>query len=461
MRGSFFSSRLFQLAFATCIVLGAGRGAAAEWVLTYAVTDEVTIASPDEATPPRRETRSFTQTVTLGEDTVAVQDDRRTMIYRISTRRVLNVSGEHNTYQDWSLFSLVDGREAELFNRNALGAAMRAAKIDEAASQFRRFDSETELHMESQPHPSNETAPVMEPVKRGDRLEFRYDGQIVAQFVPTETRLPPALHQRFVNYLAYSCAIHPEIRRAIAATGTVPQELIFTSRSVNRQTTSTRHLISSAPSHSDRSLLPAGATLAGAGGDSVLQLVATVHEVARSGQLPTRDAAIAFARARVAEKNALDALMALIEYGLQSGDNLTAEIRRHRAIFEADDRCQRYLKAFNQSSKALCEQNLALSDSIDRTGLRKSHQLDLQRANHLDRLGKPKEALEAYLNVVRANPAHAGALHDLGMLLARTYEHPKAWACWDAARRLYPAHPLFKDVIAREQRLLTGHPDFF
>ena len=63
--------------------------------------------------------------------------------------------------------------------------------------------------------------------------------------------------------------------------------------------------------------------------------------------------------------------------------------------------------------------------------------------------------------MLRANPYHAGALHDLGMLYLRSYDHSKAWLCWDAARRLYPSHPLMSDVIRIEQEVLKNQPDFF
>ena len=53
------------------------------------------------------------------------------------------------------------------------------------------------------------------------------------------------------------------------------------------------------------------------------------------------------------------------------------------------------------------------------------------------------------------------ALHDLGLLLAHSWQQPHAWLCWDIARRVYPQHPMLKEIAARERILQSRYPDFF
>jgi tetratricopeptide (TPR) repeat protein len=440
-----------------CVTLARADG----WILTYDATDVVTIESPDGAEPSRTETRKYFQSIVLSEHTLVVEDERRAIFYDFDRRRTVDLDLASKTYREWSLFSLPDLLHAELMNRNALGAATRAGRIDQVAKFFDRFNCETELRVKSRSHPANSPDPVIEQSALNPGIDFHCEGRKAVRFVPADVRLPAELHHRFVNYLAYSCAIHPRIRDAISATRAIPQELIFTSRASNRETTTTLRLNSSRKSDADSSRLPVGARPAEVTNDPVYQLLEHVREAERRGQRPTRSDAIAFAQSRIDSGDNLDGLMALLEYGLQSGEQLTDEIRRHRKIFEHDAPCQRYLKAFDQSSKAASEQGLAINSAIVRTNLQKAYMLDLQRANHLDRLGKSDEALQEYIKVIRANPFHAGALHDLGMLLTRRYSQPTAWACWDTARRLYPAHPMFKDVTEREERLRAENPDFF
>lgn len=434
---------------------------AAEWVLVYRVTDEVTITSPEANVPPRTEHRAYTETIALTPTCLVVQDDRQKQIRDFAHRRWITLNLADQTFDDWPLCGLVDFLAAELNNRNALGAGLRAAKIDQASLQFERFDSETELRLESAPHPRNAPAPRIEQVNVGQVIEFRHGDRTVVRFTPSDTTLPAAFQPRFVNFLAYHCAIHPQIRAALVAAQVLPRELVFTSNNLNRRTTTTMELTSASLESTDHRQLPPAATPALHGGEPVFALIAKVREAERTGHRPTRTEAIAFADAAIAAGRPLDGLMALLEFGLQSGEQLGAEIRQRRATFALDAACTRYLQAFAQSSQAECEQGLAANAMLSRDHLQRGYMLDLQRANHLDRLHRVDEALACYVKVIEANPFHAGALHDLGLLLANTYEHIQAWLCWDTARRLYPDHPMFRDITEREHRLVATCPDFF
>lgn len=461
MNNSSQTVRFIRPVLIALVLLSVAAIGAEELVLVYTATEEQEIQSPKGDTPPRAENRTYIQTITLAERYLVVQDDRQKLIRDFPHRRFVSLNLTDLTYDEWSLFSLVDFFEAELNNRNALGAGMRAAKIEQGAAQFDRFDNESALHLESRANPRLPDKPVIEQVKLIDGLEFHHRGQTVVRFIPSDTSLPAGLRHRFVNFLSYSCAIHPEIRGALAATGAIPRELVFNWSSVNRRTTVTLHLISAKSVDTDSSLLPADATPTRHDDDPFFQLIAAVREADLSGHRPTRQEAIAFANSAFADDRPLDGFMALLEFGLQSGGQLTDEIRKHRSKFASDVPCQTYRKAFDQSSKAACEQSLIANATIDRTNLQRAHMLDLQRANLLERLGKSREAMECYLKVIRANPFHAGALHDLGMLQARSFEHPKAWLCWDTARHLYPDHPMLKEITERESRLVADYPDFF
>lgn len=453
----------YRLLAATCLALfPLSLVRADEWILTYAVTEEQRIESPKGDAPPRTETRAYTQTVALGERYLVVQDDRQKLVRDFAQRRFVVLNLARNTYHDWSLFGLVDFFEAELVNRHTLGVGMRAAKVESAAMMFDRFDSESAMRIKSRTAPADSPPPVIETVKVGQGIEFKHRGQTAVRFVAAGTPLPPNLRHRFVNYLAYGCSIHPDIRDALAATAAIPQELTFTWRQVNSETTATHRLVSAKAAKSDSTVLPEGAKPALPESDPVTDALIAVQAAERGGaKRPSQRDAIAFAESALADGRPLDGLLALLEHGLQSGEQLTDELRRHRAKFDRDAACQTYLKAFDQSSRAAAERSLAANETLDRRSLRRAYMLELQRANHLDRLGRPREAMQGYLEVIRANPFHAGALHDLGMLLARGFDHPKAWTCWDLARRLYPAHPMLRDIAAREQQLLARNPDFF
>ena len=434
---------------------------AEEWALTFAVTENKIIESPKGDAPPRNETRHYTQTVVLGPDRLAVQDDRQKIIYDFSRRSMLVLDLAANTYNEWSLYGLPSFFEHELSNRTALGAVMRAAKIQQTEAIFLRYDNETALRVETRSAPRDFPAPIIKSVKQEGAFEFRHADAVVVRFVPADKPLPVAWHHRFVNYLAYSCCIHPQIRRTIAETKAIPQELTFTSRNTGTLTTTTLRLVSSLSVSTDSAALPAGAKRAAHSNELFFELLTAIETTARNPDRPARAETVTLADQAVTRGQPLEAMLALLEFGLQSGDNLTVDIQRHRKSFDRDPACQAYLKAFGQKDKAAAEKSLVINVSINRQGLTKTHMLDLQRANLLERTGHAREAIEHYFTVLRANPYHAGALHDLGMLYLRGYDHSKAWLCWDAARRLYPNHPLMSDVIRIEQEVLKNQPDFF
>lgn len=432
-----------------------------EWLLTYAVSEEQQIGSPDGKTPPENKTRSYQQVVALAENYLVAQDDRQKLIRDFMNRRYRVVDSSTQTYEEWSLFAFVDFLEAELANRNALGAGMRAAKVEPMAAQFTRFDNETALRLESLPHPRNPAEPIIEEAIVENGVELRHDERIVARFTLSHTSLPSHLQHRFANYVAHTWAIHPKIRRAILASGKIPQELRFTVRDVNKITTTTLRLLSAKVSTTDSSVLPPNVAPASHRDDPIFQLLADIRRAEQTERRTSREEMLDFAESSIDAKRPLDAYMALLEYHLQTGEPITEELRRYRKRFESDSVCRTYRRAFDQSSKAACEASLAANASLDRSGLIHAHMLELQRANLLERLGKPSEAKDNFIVVLRANPFHAGALHDLGMLLARSWEHPKAWLCWDTARRLYPEHFMLKSITQREQQLLSRYPDFF
>jgi|GEM_PF-6121717 hypothetical protein len=456
-----FPPILHPALFVALTFLGLVSAHADEWLLDYDVTEELRIESTDADTPSETTTHSFRQFVALAPDHLVVKDDRQHLIRDFTRRRYHLINPATATYDTFSLFAFVDFIEAELANRNALGAGMRAAAVDAMATQFSRFDNETNLRLESLPHPQNPGEPVIEETAVESALEFRHDGNLVARFTPSNTSLPPHLQPRLASYLAYTCSLHPKIRRRILASGQIPQELRFTSRTTNRLTTTTLRLRAAAPSPTDTPLLPPNVTLAHHPDDPVLQLLAYIHRAEQTTPPASREETLAFVRSALDANRPLDALLALIEHQLQTGESIGEELRRHRKRFDSDPACRTYRGAFDQSSREACEASLAANATLDRSGLTRAHMLELQRANHLARLGRAAEARESFLLVLRANPFHTGALHDLGALLARSWDHPKAWLCWDTARRLYPRHPMLKSIAEREQQLLSRYPEFF
>ena len=277
-----------------------------------------------------------------------------------------------------------------------------------------------------------------------------------------------------MSFLAYDCHIHPGIRRQIAASGQIPRQLIVHWHEFNTQGTATYRLMSAEQVKTDSSALPANARPAQHPGDPFYRVLFLVGDEGHSTHRITREDAVDFANRAVGTKHYLDALLALIEYGLQSGEQPAAELGKHMAEFRSDAQCRLYLTAVHQPipSKEGARKCLASCESIDRGSLQKGYMIDLQRADLLAQLSRGgvktdaqikefKTAEQLFIKVLGANPFLAGAYHDLGQLYFDGFAHEKAWMCFDTARRLYPDHPLMKDITALERRYERDFPDLF
>lgn len=431
------------------------------WVLTFEVTEYRIIQPPDGKGAPREERRHFTQQVVFGPDFVAVDGDERRMIYDFARHRITAVDFATNTYSDMSLYALPAFFEHELVNRNMLGAAIRQSGVAGPNFAMSRFDNETTLRLLSPIKGSKEPPPAITAEKRNGLIEFRHDRTVFARCEPSDTPIPTGRRHRFMNYLAYCWPIHPQVRQTIVESGLVPRELTFTGHTTGRVTTTTVKLLAATNGNAPMPTLPTDAKPASTRNRELDSVLATVEGTARDSGRPTRGDTLSFADGAVAEGRPLDAMLALLEFGLQSGERLSDELASYGTVFRSDPACTAYLAGFDQSSKAAAERSLTGNEAISRVGLKKAHMLDLQRANLLEQLGRRDEAIACYLAVLRANPYHVGALHDLGMLHARGYEEVIAWRCWDVARQLYPDHPMMREIAGIERRLEKDLPDFF
>jgi Tfp pilus assembly protein PilF/glutathione synthase/RimK-type ligase-like ATP-grasp enzyme len=71
-----------------------------------------------------------------------------------------------------------------------------------------------------------------------------------------------------------------------------------------------------------------------------------------------------------------------------------------------------------------------------------SIELKFERARVLDRLGKAEEARQGYVEILQREPAHFGALNDLGMLLYRAGRRADALTCFSAAVAKHPRNAI-------------------
>jgi hypothetical protein len=446
------------VAVAACVLLIARTAGAEEWRLTYAYSEQKQTDSPKGDAPPKHEVRAFPVTIILGSQYLIAKGDRQETVYDFRSRRIIRLNLVNNLYSDRSLYSDIGFRVSELVNRMGIDAALKATKLGVQG----RFDNESCLSLEMPPgFRQTEPDPVIERTKLGATgWEFCHDGHAAVEFVPAIAQIPGLFYRRFGGFLRHECCIHPEIIREITASGQIPQRLVVRWHYWTVSTTSSFELTSVAYAEKDSTVLPTDATPETPSG-ALGRVLALVRDEGRSTHRPTRSEAGQFADQAIAEKKYLDAGLALIEYGLQSGEQPADEMRAHSKEFQGDESWRRYLASFDQSTKEACQNSLKVNGTLDRTKLKKGYMLDLQRADLLMQVGHAKEAEELFLHVLEANPFLTGVYHDLGQLYCKEFEQSTAWVCFDTGRMLYPSHPIMRDIDALEQRLRHDFPEYF
>ncbi|MGH8020176.1 MAG: hypothetical protein ACREIA_18240 [Opitutaceae bacterium] len=474
-----------RLALTACAACSAcfQQAAADEWQLGLRVT-RTTITSPavkpspvtdgssapvtNTSAPeaPLTETHITEEQVSFGGGHMVIADEEKTKIYDFTAKRYFVLPAAADDYEDISLYALCAFRVRELQNRLFLGEAMGSAGVQADNVSFDRLDMESLFGLELPNKPSRAAGITAKPGEAFARnaladgtVTFSREGRAVTSFTPGSIRLSGARRRHWERYIVHACHIHPRIRSQIIAGGHLPGRLEFSAKDMNRTEKIAIEFIgtASAPDRAPARRL-AGRTPRPPGAAKELEAIVTR---AASTAPPTKADAIAFARKAIAEDRPLDGLLALLEYGLQSGDQPTGEIRRHNDVFKEDSQCRRFFSGGPQSTKEERERTLAAYDSIEREGLEKACVLDILRANMLAPLGKPAEAKRLFLAALEANPFLSGVYNDLGNLYYHAYNMAAAWVCWDAGRRLHPDHPLLESATDLERRLERDFPALF
>jgi hypothetical protein len=71
------------------------------------------------------------------------------------------------------------------------------------------------------------------------------------------------------------------------------------------------------------------------------------------------------------------------------------------------------------------------------------------------------DARRLLLAALKVNPYNPSVWMDLGSAYQRAYATEPAFACWDFARELAPAHAVARAVDSLERRLEADLPEFF
>ncbi|MBX9771036.1 MAG: hypothetical protein K2X29_06675, partial [Candidatus Obscuribacterales bacterium] len=308
--------------------------------------------------------------------------------------------------------------------------------------------------------------------RQGNEDSYSYAGAVVSTFLPSANALSSDKRRQFSRYLIYATHLHPSVRVDIEKSGKLPQKFMYflDNPPVNKER-KTLVLKNVSPGNYFAAV-PEGYRIKTDPKDILNPVYARIAQLGGKPPADLKEQTIAYYDRAVEKKNYFDALLAITEYGLQTGENLAEKTSQIKGQIKDDPDCQKFIAGLATPEG---EQQAILSlgslDMIDRSRSPKSYLVDIFRANLLVKMAEQgmhdvktsleKDPVKAFVSVLEHNPFIAGVYHDLGNLLEQNYLHINAWDCYDMARKFYPQHPFMEEIKEKEDALSSQFPQFF
>jgi hypothetical protein len=280
----------------------------------------------------------------------------------------------------------------------------------------------------------------------------------VARFTPGPSAVPEALKDEFEKFLLYEFPLHPTVRREVVATGTLPARMQFQVRPNAQVDEHTYEFV--VRDYGQAPLVaPVGYVARPTDDDSLNALLRRVR--------PTRDEDRRFLKEKVAKL-------------LEEGNHITALLVAYEAVWTFGDQAD--LMPVLQAIQALPADSGAavfLQRLVGREGQPPAERaqeifalmplsqgnsavLKIMVADELGKAEKTREAIALLKDVLQQNAQLTEAWDNLAGLILRTPTRAvEAFACWEAAERIAPQHPMFKGQRAYVDALKTDFPEFF
>ena len=444
-----------------------GQSLGTELQLVYEKRTKKVTQSEKKGEAAQEQTSNSEILVGLGSNYFYVSEGGKKSIYDFKKRRILYVRDDQKTYAGSSLFSILGFRQAEfqnrLFLKDVFAKALEPSKGGGnqnglQGNPFNLFEEETIFGLESKDAKKQQ---IEDKVEDGVH-RYVIGGEPVVEYSLTESNLPEQNKDMFGKWVLYEVMLHPIIRRSLLAGHKIPRLLKY--RFKSRPDTIYVQLELKGMKENAQSgySIPSDFGMTGGSEDELDRIIDGIRTKKTTPRL-TEQQFIDTANKAFEQGRYLDAMLTLLEYSLQTGEQSRAadEMRKVAPYAKTDKQMALFVNGTNMSSKEATQEALRSLDAIEREGLTRGHVIDIEKADAKMALGETDAAKELFLKVLKINPYITGVWKDLGDASYQTYDTVTAWKCWDTARTLYPHHPMLQQVNQYEQQLLSTYGDFF
>lgn len=392
--------------------------------------------------------------VLLSAQCSSVTEDGSMTLDDFERRRRHRVDLAARTVHSGSLYAVAAFRDMEFANRTRLQAALEQAKVDGV------MVAADNAHALSIP----DGGAPLEQQAIGASQVFRAGGRELLRIEGGGPALAPDDAARFVRFLRYRFAGHPQALAWLGAQRRLPARIVYRTREAGGEVVQQLAFgkvrqVADAPCDVS-AYRPAGPATPDAEAAPLEQVLAAAEGLALTP--PEMDEALRSRAERAFDEGRpLEAMLALLELNLTSGTGIGRLTDAQKAMVEADPDTRRLLGSISVSDKALRGRAIATMQALLPKAGAGRPVLQVFLANHLKAAGRQQEALDLFLSALRQRPCLAGAYKDLGDLLYARFDTVNAWRSWDAGRRIAPLMPMFAPVRQFEERLAQRRPEYF
>jgi hypothetical protein len=428
---------------------------AAHPVLTFTVTSHKEPAAGMTAAGQvvQPSDKTFPLIVTLGRRYLITEAEGTRTIYDFERLRVLRVTVASASYTDDSLYSDIGFRALEFQNRIMLGSALQAGKL-----AVNPMEPALMEQLFSLSNPKGNT-PIEQ--RHADGVsEFFWGKQKLMAVSDKIQELPQGYQDEYWRFLRYYAGGHPKVYTALKSLNGVPDKVTFVLTNMGTETREIRLNTISSTADSPFSLdgfvrarpdEEPHSTLQVLGPDAAAKLAERMEAT-----MKVRDAAIA-------QGPVLEAVLSNMAMLIMSGDgaSLTAWIAQHRDAIQSDDSARSLSANLEPPDQAGAQKSLQVLTDLNKQSGSAAYMLDVFEGNTLLGLRNGKAGSDHLLAALKLNPYLLGAWKDLGGYYYQSFRTDKAWACWDAARRVNPQHSMLLRITEMEKQLRAAFPEFF
>ena len=456
---------------------------------TVSAADDLVFTYTRTVTAKGRPVSADTGTVILGADFTAIDQAADHTLDDFALCRVLSWKTGATDVDNQSCFYMPAFRLAELSNRQALNrmltGAMESKKVPESLAPYW---AEQELSVQDAP-----TDPLK--IHTGaTTVDYSLNGRVVVRTSLAGTAFAADQRQRVARYLARHVDLHPQVLRAILASGQVPSDIIIERYQADQPNTETLHFTALSHQVRDYPLPPhlTAALVTTAKGDSIEArgLKQALAVMDGTVQPPKPDFETLMGRLEVAVdgKQAMAATLLFQELASEYGGSLLSDATRMARLKAVMPRLQ---VLFAEPDSARFMQAAELAGDSKATPQNEAAARYLSEAKGLDAMPFGTFRYVTFANLVRASgdisgwdkgifsampalpdcywthiaayPWIGNTYKDMGDLAYGDFQLDKAWQAWDLGRAVDSdwRKDTLQSVAEYEDSLRAALPDDF